>query len=243
MERNVMPESTYHVNVGTELMEVYSSLPSGDGPFPAMIVIMNAFGLVDFTKAMCDKLAAEGYAAFAPDLFHSISDELAQTKNTTKRELMDDVQIIADVSAAVEFVKNSPEVRSDKLGITGFCCGGRIAWLMAAVSSEFKAVVPYYGGNLFAPWGDGTVPPFDMAIDINCPMLFHFGAEDNNPSQEDMLVLDKKLSELGKDYKFYSYPDAGHAFMDFNDAGRYNQRASDMSWPRTLDFLAEHLKD
>lgn len=233
---------TEQINVGPDLMDVYSSVPDGEGPFPAMVVIMNAFGVADFTKSMCDRFAEQGYISLAPDLFHSIPDGIVESSGKTKRELLDDTQIISDVTATIEFLQSNPMVNDHKMGITGFCCGGRIAWLMAAVSDKFQAVIPYYGGNLFATWGTGTVSPFDMTKNINCPMLFHFGENDDNPSQMDMLALDKELSNLGKDYRFYSYPDAGHAFMDFGDRARYSQRASDMSWPRTLDFLAKHLK-
>tara|TARA_A100001037_G_scaffold306854_1_gene357256 strand:- start:25511 stop:26227 length:717 start_codon:yes stop_codon:yes gene_type:complete len=238
-----MQASVEQVSVGSNVMDVYTSVPEGTGPFPAMVVIMNAFGVAEFTKSMCDKFAGEGYLAVAPDLFHTISDEMSESLGKTKRELLDDMQIISDVEATLGFLNDNPLAKPDKLGITGFCCGGRITWLMAAVSNRFQAAVPYYGGNLFAAWGQNDVTPFDRTADIDCPILFHFGENDDNPSQQDMLTLDKELTRLGKDYRFYSYPEAGHAFLDFTDPTRHNKRASDMSWPRTLEFLERHLKD
>jgi len=238
-----MVASVEQVNVGPDIMDVYTSVPDGKGPFPAIVVIMNAFGVAEFTKTMCDRFAKEGYLAVAPDLFHTISDEMSEASGKSKRELLDDTQIISDVESTIGFLNNNPLVESGKMGITGFCCGGRIAWMMAAVSDSFSATIPYYGGNLFAVWGDNDVTPFDMANNINCPILFHFGENDDNPSQQDMLTLDKELTSLGKDYRFYTYPEAGHAFMDFSDKVRHNQRASAMSWPRTLDFLEKHVKN
>jgi len=231
------------LHVGPSAMNLYRSIPDGSGPFPALVVIMNAFGVAEFTKTMCDRFASEGFLAVAPDLFHTISDEMVHLEGKTKRELLDDTQIILDVEATVRSLQKDPLVQSNKIGITGFCCGGRIAWLMSAVSDAFCASVPFYGGNLFVPWGTGKLSPFEMTNDINCPMMFHFGENDDNPSQSDMLILDKELTRLRKDYRFYCYPDAGHAFMDFGDRVRYNQRASEMSWPRTMDFLNEHLKN
>ena len=231
------------VELDSGRMDIYKSVPVGEGPFPSLVVIMNAFGVAEFTKGMCDRFADEGFLAVAPDLFHSISDQMADSQGKTKRELLDDTQIIIDVGAAVEFLEKDPLAQPNKVGITGFCCGGRIAWLMSAVSDAFCVSVPFYGGNLFVPWGTGKLSPFELADNINCPMMFHFGENDDNPSQSDMLILDKELTRLRKDYRFYCYPDAGHAFMDFGDRVRYNQRASEMSWPRTMEFLNEHLKN
>ena len=120
--------------------------------------------------------------------------------------------------------------------------GGRIAWLAAASMDAIKVVIPYYGGNLWVTRGNGANTPFDLANSIECPMLFHFGEIDENPSQDDMRKLDAELTRLGKLHEFYTYPGADHAFMDFAQPNRYNKRASDMSWPRTIEFLDRYLK-
>ncbi len=140
----------------------------------------------------------------------------------------------------MDFLRSHPAIDGDRLGITGFCMGGRVAWLGAAVNPHFKALAPYYGGNLMVTWGAGETPPFDLAAGINCPILFHFGEVDENPSQADMRKFDAELTRLGKSHQFYTYPGADHAFMDFT-AGRYQQAAADASWPRTLEFFAAHL--
>jgi carboxymethylenebutenolidase len=116
-----------------------------------------------------------------------------------------------------------------------------VAYLMAAAVPQFKAAVPYYGGNIMVPWGDGGVAPFERTSDISCPILFHFGEEDANPSLADMEKLDAELTRHGKAHTFYTYPNAGHAFMDFTGE-RYREAAATASWPRTLDFFAQHLR-
>ncbi|MCH8351059.1 MAG: dienelactone hydrolase family protein, partial [Chloroflexi bacterium] len=83
--------------------------------------------------------------------------------------------------------------------------------------------------------------PFELTSGINCPVLFHFGEIDANPSPEDMAKLDAELTRLGKPHEFYSYPGADHAFMDFTGP-RYHREADEASWPRTLQFFAKHLK-
>ena len=138
-------------------------------------------------------------------------------------------------------MQNHSSVDSDRLGITGFCMGGRVVWLMAAVSSAFKAAVPYYGGNIAVPWGSATQSPFELTDAINCPIMFHFGEADGNPSPEDQVKLDAELNRLGKTHQFFSYAGAGHAFMD-HTGERYHQEAAETSWPRTLEFFATHLK-
>jgi carboxymethylenebutenolidase len=113
---------------------------------------------------------------------------------------------------------------------------------MAAVNPAFKACVPFYGGNIMTPWGAATQAPFELTANIQCPVLFHFGAIDGNPSPEDQVKLDEELTRLGKDHVFHSYPGADHAFMDFTNPQRYHQEASEAAWPRTLEFFTTHLK-
>ena len=109
------------LHVGQSAMNLYRSIPDGSGPFPALVVIMNAFGVAEFTKTMCDRFANEGFLAVAPDLFHTISDEMVHLEGKTKRELLDDTQIILDVEATVRSLQKDPLVQSNKIGITGFC--------------------------------------------------------------------------------------------------------------------------
>ena len=222
-------------------MDLYASVPSGSGPFPAIVVSQHGGGVDQFIQTICDRLAEAGYAAVAPNLYHRVPDSIRNADPRPRPwDILSDPEIIADINATVDFLRNHPAIDGERLGITGFCMGGRVAWLGAAVNPHFKALVPYYGGNLMVTWGAGETPPFDLAAGINCPVLFHFGEVDENPSQGDMRKLDEELTRLGKSHQFYTYPGADHAFMDFT-AGRYQQAAADASWPRTLEFFAAHL--
>ena len=120
--------------------------------------------------------------------------------------------------------------------------GGRVTYLMAAAIPQFKAAVAYYGGNIMVPWGEGGVAPLARTNEIHCPLMFHFGEEDTNPSLEDMRQLDATLTRDHKEHVFYTYPNAGHAFMDFTNVERHREAAATASWPRTLDFFARHLR-
>ena len=236
-----MPSFTEKLQVNGEPMDMYASVPSGSGPFPAVVIAFHVGGLDEFDRAMADRLAEQGYVAVVPDLFHRLSEEVMSGPRLGRLDHLSDPDIIADVNAAAAFLQNHAAVDSDRLGITGFCMGGRVVWLMAAVSSVFKAAVPYYGGNIMVALGAGTQSPFELTKDIDCPVMFHFGETDGNPSPDDMVKLDDELTRLGKPHQFYSYAGAGHAFMDFTGE-RHHQEAADTSWPRTLEFFANHLK-
>ena len=237
-----MPASVQTLTVGDAEMTAYLSRPDGDGPFPAMVVIHHAPGVDQFVREISDNLAREGYVAAAPDLFHRITDEMVEQTGRSKRDQLSDPDIVADVNATVDFLQSHPAVDRERLGITGFCMGGRVVWLAACTNPNFKAAAPFYGGNILVPWGSGTVPPFDLAEGINCPMLFHFGEIDANPSQDDMRALDAELTRLGKEHRFFSYPNADHAFMNRYMPARYHRTSAELAWARTREFLAEQLQ-
>ena len=163
------------------------------------------------------------------------------TDPLAKAGSLKDPEVIADVNATVDFMLAHSAIDRRRIGITGFCMGGRVSWLAAAVNPHFKAAAPYYGGNLMVIRGDAEKSPFELTSGINCPILFHFGEIDANPSQDDMRKLDDELTRLGKPHQFYVYPHADHAFADHTGA-RYHRESAEVSWPRTLDFFAAHLK-
>ena len=119
---------------------------------------------------------------------------------------------------------------------------GRVAYLSAAANPDFKAAVVYYGGNIMVPWGPNEPSPYARTTEINCPILFHFGEEDDNPSPGDRVKLDTELTRHGKAHEFYTYPNAAHAFMNFTNPERYREAAAEASWPRTLEFLERYLR-
>ena len=237
-----MPSFWEKIQVGGQDMDTYASVPSGSGPFAAIIVSQHGGGVDKFIQAICDRFAEAGYAAVAPNLYHRTPDDVLNADPRPRPwDVLSDPEIVADINATVDFLCNHPAIDGERLGITGFCMGGRVAWLGAASNGHIKALAPYYGGNIMVTWGAGTQPPYEMAANINCPILFHFGEVDENPSQDDMRTFDAELTRLGKSHQFYTYPGADHAFMDFT-SNRYHQGASDASWPRTLEFFAANLK-
>ena len=237
-----MPSMWDSVEVDGSQMKMYVSMPGGSGPFPGVVVIHHGGGIDQFTRDMADKLAEGGYAAVTPDLFHRLDPNNAALRSAHPRDRLSDPQVETDVNATAEFAKRHPSIRGEKLGIIRFCMGGRVVWLMATANSIFKAAVPYYGGNIMEAWGkNATRLAFDRTSEISGSILFHFGEEDSNPSLADMAKFDAELTRLSKPHEFFTYPNAGHSFMDHTNPA-HRPAAVEASWPRTLDFFAKHLK-
>jgi carboxymethylenebutenolidase len=233
-----MPSFWESIKVDGADMRLYVSVPSGTGLFPAVVVIQHQGGVDAFVEEMTQQVASAGYAAVAPDLCHRDGPDCKDDGPTRRARLLD-VNVIKDVNATVDFLRGQRSVDAERLGIVGFCMGGRVSYLMVAANPHLKAAVAYYGGNIMVPWGEGPAP-FERTGEIHCPLLGLFGEDDANPSPADMRKLDAELTKHGKAHEFHSYPGAGHAFMN-RRGERYRADADRDSWPKTLAFLAKHL--
>ncbi len=226
------------IKVDDGSMGLYVSLPEGPGPFPAMVVLQHREGVDEFVQEMTRRLAREGYVAIAPELYHRDGPD-CRDDGATRAKRIQDANIINDVNSSLTYLKEHPSVQPGRVGILGFCQGGRGSYLMAGASPSFKAAVVYYGGNTFTPRGEGP-SPFERTKEIHCPIMGHFGEEDEKPSPEDVGKLDAELTKYNEAHEFFSYAGAGHAFMNFT-ASSFRPDAAQTSWPRTLDFLKKHV--
>ena len=219
-------------------MRCYVSGPS-TGRSPAVIVAQHAGGVDDFICGMCDRFAESGFVAVAPDLYHREEPGSADDPMTRMGRLRDD-QIVRDMDAAVAHAKTLAEVDGERLGVTGFCMGGRVAYLMAASSSAFRAAIVFWGGNIMNAWGDGPAP-FALTDRIGCPVLGLFGEDDPNPNPADVARIDAEMTRFGKAHEFHSYPGAGHAFMN-EPRPSYRPEAAADAWRRSVEWFDRHLK-
>lgn len=233
-----MPSAWENVKVDDSEMPLYVSLPESGGPVPGIVVIHGQSGLEDFIKNTTHMLALQGYVAAAPNLYHRDGPN-CKDDNTARKARLRDPGLIADVQGAIGFLKTNPRVNAGKLGIVGFCMGGRIVYLMAAASRDLKAGVMFYGSGTMVPFGEGPTP-FDRTREISCPIQGHFGAEDKNPSPEDMRTLDAELSKWNKPHEFHTYGNAAHAFANTGSAN-YRPHAAALSWPKAMEFFSRHL--
>ena len=229
--------STVKIRTPDGEMSGFLARPVGDGKYPTVLVIMEAFGLNEHIKDVAGRLAGEGYVALAPDMYYREPnavvgyDQLPEAIRLMTG-LRDD-SIVADVSAAVSSLQSLPFVRADRIGVTGFCMGGRISFLSAATIPSIKAAAPFYGGGI-----GGLL---DRAPSINCPMLLFFGDQDPFIPNEEVATIGRTLGDLHKTAEVKVYPGAPHGFFcDQRDS--YRADAAKDAWGRLTAFLAQHLK-
>lgn len=227
------------INVDGQPMKIYLGLQDSPGPHPGVVVIHHGPGLDGQIQDVVHRLFRKGYVAAAPDLFHRQPAELPG--NVARTSLLRDKEIIADVNATVVYLKGLRGTNADQIGITGFCMGGRVTYLMVANSSDFKAAAVFYGGNMMVALGEGP-SPFELTSKVSCPLIGFFGEEDQNPSPVDVKKIDAELTKYDKPHEFHSYSGAGHAFQNFLDANRYRETAAKDSWAKFLAFFDQHLK-
>ena len=205
---------------------------------PGVLVIQHAGGVDQFVQGMARRLAAAGFVAAAPELYHR--QDPPPDEPLERMGLLRDAEIIADSEAVLDLLGAEEGAAGRPAAVVGFCMGGRAAYLLAAASARLRAAVAFYGGNIRVAWGEGE-PPFERLGEIRCPVLGFFGGRDSNPSPEDRDAIDAELTRHGVEHRFHSFAGAGHGYMDFTNATRYHTEAAADSWPLTLEFLSRHL--
>lgn len=203
------------VMVNGQAVPVYAAQPEGKTGLPVVLVISEIFGVHEHIADMARRFAKHGYLALAPDLFVRQGDP---TKVASIPELMKgiiaktpDAQVMADLDAVVAWAKQNGGDTS-RLGITGFCWGGRITWLYAAHNPAVKAGVAWYGRLVGEATPLQPSNPIDIAPTLKVPVLGLYGGKDTGISQESIGKMKDALAKGGNQSQFVVYPDAGHAF-------------------------------
>ena len=211
----------------------YLALPEG-GSGPGVIVIQEWWGLVDHIKDVCDRFAAAGFVALAPDLYHGQQvppgepDEAGKAMMAMKLD-----QAGRDLSGAVDEVLRRSS--GDHIGVIGFCMGGGLALVLATQRPDaVAAVVPCYG---VIPWPDAQP---DYAA-MSAKVLGHYAENDGFFSPEAANALGEQLRGLGKSAEIIVYPDTDHAFFNDTRPEVYDAAASQLLWDRSIEFFREHL--
>ncbi len=219
-------------------MDLFVDEPSTPGPHPAIVVAHHSAGNDAATTKFVQDLAGNGYVAASPHLHHRRPDG-EDTRESIAN--LDDNQIVADLKATVDLLAELESVNADRMGIAGHCMGGRVSFLGAASIEAFKCNVAYYSGNMFKAMGTGDAPPFDKLDRLRGPVIGFFGADDQNPSPEDVAKIDAKLTEHGIAHEFHFYDGAGHAFQNFTNPGHYRAAATADSIERMMAWLGTNL--
>lgn len=225
------------VNAPGGQMPCFLARPEESPKVPGVVVVMEAFGLNDHIKDVAKRLATEGYAALAPDMYYRAGGAVVAYDNLSEAirlmtGLKDD-DIVKDMDAALGYLKSCEFVRGDRIGVTGFCMGGRITFLSACQLSGVSAAAPFYGG--------GIAGLLDLADRIRCPLLLFFGDQDPFIPNEEVERIKARLGELKKDAEVKVYAGAPHGFF-CNERDSYRADAARDAWERLLNFFAKHLK-
>lgn len=217
---------------GDETVQGVLYTPSGNGPFPAIIVIHEWWGLNDWVKEQASKLAGEGYAALAIDLYRGKVAKTADEAHEIMRGVPED-RAKRDLHAAFAFLASRPNVKKDRIGAIGWCMGGGYSLDVALQEPTLAADVINYGH---------LATDAEALKKINAPILGIFGAQDRGIPVADVRKFGETLDNMGKKIEIKIYDDAGHAFENPNNKDGYREADASDAWKRTADFLATTLK-
>ena len=227
-------------------IEAYYARPTTDGPHPGVVVIHHMPGYDRSTKEIVRTFAVYGYAALCPNLFHryapgaSSADAAAAARDAGG---VPDDQCVGDVRGAVSWLR-ALGTSNGKVGVIGYCSGGRQAYVVAC-SLDIDAAIDCYGGRVVAAPEDLTparpVSPVDLTPNLRCPLLGLFGADDTNPSPEQTAQIEAALRANGKTYEFHTFENAGHAFFSV-DRPMYRVDAAREGWKLVWDFFGRYLR-
>jgi carboxymethylenebutenolidase len=223
-------------------MRVYEATPDGAAK-GAVIVIQEAFGVNDHIEDVTRRVAAAGYHALSPELFHR-SGERAVVPYDDVQQAIGHIQkvtndaILLDVDACIKHL-HEQGFTNHQIGIVGFCMGGRVTFLVAA-RREIGAAVGYYGGMIVSSPFPGIEPLVGEAGSLKTPWLGIFGEADQGIPMSDVAQLTKALEDAKVDHDVITYPGADHGF-NCDDRPVYHEEAAKDAWPRTLAWFQGHL--
>ena len=230
---------------GGDEIEAYVSLPVDVSPLPGVVVIHHMPGFDEATKEITRRFANAGYAAICPNLHYreapGAEPDDAAAANRAAGGVPDE-RLTGDVKAAAAWLRALPG-SNGKVGVIGFCSGGRQAFL-AGCTAGVDAAVDCYGafvvGNPPPNFPIAMEPLIHLTPELGCPLLGMFGNEDKAPSPDQVNELEAALKAAGKTYEFHRYDDAGHGFFAV-DRPSYRQAAATDGWTKILDFYGRVL--
>jgi carboxymethylenebutenolidase len=227
-------------------IDAYLARPLGAGPYPGVVVIHHMPGWDEAHKEIGRRFAHHGYATLVPNLQFREGKPTPEENSASIRAAggMPDDRTMGDVQAALDYVRALPFV-SSKVGVIGYCSGGRQAYLAACTLKGINAVIACYGGGVVAKPEDLTprqpVAPIDYTRDLQCPLLAFFGVEDTRPSPADAAKTEEALKKHGKMYEFQTYENAGHAFFAV-DRPQYRVHAAVDGWKKVFAWFGKYLR-
>jgi carboxymethylenebutenolidase len=245
MYEGMMAEAVQIVGHGGDEIAAYLARPLGPGPYPGVVVIHHMPGWDDATKEITRRFATRGYAAICPHLhFREGRDASPDDAAAAARASggVPDERFLGDAAAAMHYLR-ALTYSNGKVGMIGYCSGGRQTFL-AACSLDLDAAVDCYGGFVVASPPAGMPirmkPVIDKASKLSCPLLGLFGADDANPSPAETKSIEQVLKGHGKTYQFHTYHGAGHGFFA-TDRVSSRPEAAKEGWERIWEWFGRYL--
>ena len=234
--------STVQLNTSDGKMDAYVAQPKDSGTYPGIVVIQEAFGVNDHMKKVTERIAAEGYVAICPDIFHREAERVIPFSDMPKAiatlQRVQDPKAMEDVGAALAHLKSQSNVKGGSLGVVGFCMGGRLTYLAAAHhANDVKCAVAFYGGGITM----GNPSPLSRTGEIKCQMYLFFGAKDQLIPMDQVGQINTELTTHKVPFQMKIYPDAGHGFF-CDERGSFHEKSAQDAWEKTKSFFAQHLK-
>ena len=229
-----------------DMIDAYLSRPLGVGPFPGVVVIHHMPGWDGSHKEIGRRFAHHGYISIVPNLQFREGKGTSEENSASIRAAggMPDDRTMGDVQAAIDFVRAMSNLNG-KVGVIGYCSGGRQAYLAGCTLNGIDAVIACYGGGVVAKPEELTprqpVAPIDYTKDLQCPLLGFFGVEDTRPSPADAAKTEEALKRHGKTYEFHHYENTGHAFFSV-DRPQYRVHAAVDGWKKVFAWFGKHLR-
>jgi len=221
----------------------YRAMPDKGSSFPVILVVQEIFGVHEHIKDMCRRFAKLGHVAVAPELYARQGDV---SKITNINEIIStvvskvpDAQVMSDLDATTAWAKKSSKGDVNKLGITGFCWGGRIVWLYAAHSPQLKAGVAWYGRLVGAPDELHPTHPVDIAAKLKAPVLGLYGGKDTGIPLDTVEKMREAVKAAGGKSEIVVYPDAGHGFNADYRPG-YDKNAAQDGFRRLQEWFKKY---
>lgn len=218
-------------NSGTESVSAYLAVPEGKGPFPALILAHEWWGLTEWIKKNADDFASKGYISLAIDLYRGISTSSPEEARTLSGSVPQE-RAVQDLVSAFDYLRNRNEVVKHNIGSVGWCMGGGYS-LKAAINIPELAVCVINYGRL--------VKETEALKRINCPVLGIFGERDQNIIPSEVKEFERALNNVSVKNNIIIYPEAGHAFMNPANKNLYHQVTAEKAWKEIHSFLDNNL--
>jgi carboxymethylenebutenolidase len=242
-DTNGLEAGEVSIRVADGQIPAYRAVPSSGGPFPTVLVVQEIFGVHEHIKDICRRFAKLGYMAVAPELYARQGDvsKLENIKEIFARVVskVPDAQVLSDLDATVAWAKSTGKADTARLGITGFCWGGRIVWLYSAHNPDLKAGVAWYGRLVGEATELQPKYPIDLVTELKAPVLGLYGAADTGIPVESVERMQAALKAAGKPSEIILYPDTPHAFYaDYRPS--YRKEAAESGWKRLREWFHKY---